>query len=267
MNRPTTLVLDIGGTSIKAAAFDRDECPLAEPARVPMRYPVEPRVMVERLGEVASLLPGTERVSIGFPGVVRGGRVMTAPGFVAIAGLGTAVAPELLRAWTGFDLAGAVTDRLGRPAVLANDADLQGLGVAEGAGLELVVTLGAGFGTALLRDGELCPHLEFAHDLFRCDETYNEQLGDAARQRVGAPEWTLRVQLALAALDRLLSYDRVWVLGGNVRWLTADLGPKATVIDHPAGLLGGVRLWRCRSAADRSLAMADPAAQAPLRSP
>jgi polyphosphate glucokinase len=258
VSRPTTLVVDIGGTSIKAAAFDDGERPLTEPVRVPMSYPVEPGVMVERVGGVASMLPDTDQVSIGFPGVVRSGQVMTAPGFVGVAGLGSTVVPELLQAWTGFDLAGAVTGRLGRPTLLANDADLQGLGVAEGIGLELVVTLGAGFGTALLRDGDLCPHLEFAHDLFRCDETYNEQLGDAARRRVGATEWTRRVQLALDALHRLVSHDRVWVLGGNVRWLTTDLGPNATVVDHAAGLLGGVRLWRSSGSAGRPLAVTDP---------
>jgi len=185
---PTTLVLDIGGTSIKAAALDERERPMAEPVRVPMSYPVEPGALLDLLASVASALPSTDRVSVGFPGVVRSARVLTAPAFVAIAGLGSTVSPSLVRTWTGFDLGGAVAERLARPTLLANDADLLGLGAAEGVGLELVVTLGAGFGTALLRDGDLCPHMEFAHDLFRDDETYNEQLGDAARQRVGPVE-------------------------------------------------------------------------------
>ena len=248
MSGPTTLVLDIGGTSIKAAALDERERPMAEPVRVPMSYPVEPGALLDLLASVASALPSTDRVSVGFPGVVRSARVLTAPAFVAIAGLGSTVSPSLVRTWTGFDLGGAVAERLARPTLLANDADLLGLGAAEGVGLELVVTLGAGFGTALLRDGDLCPHMEFAHDLFRDDETYNEQLGDAARQRVGPVEWTRRVQLALGALHRLLSYDRVWLLGGNVRWLTgdpSDLGHEATVVESSAGLVGGVRLWRC----------------------
>ena len=251
MTGPTTLVVDTGGTSIKAGVFDDVDRPMAEPVRAPTTYPLGPDDLVATVVGIAETLPESDRVSVGFPGVVRDGRVLTAPAFVARAGLGSTVSPDLLHAWTGFDLGGALSQKLGRPTRLANDADLQGLAVVEGLGLELVVTLGAGFGTALLRDGELCPHMEFAHDLFREGETYNEQLGDAARQRVGAEEWTGRVQLALDALYRLLMFDRVWVLGGNAQLLTAGLsagltaghGTEATVVDAAVGLLGGVRLW------------------------
>ena len=47
--------------------------------------------------------------------------------------------------------------------MLLNDADVQGLAVIKGKGLELVATLGTGLGTAWFRDGELLPHLELAH--------------------------------------------------------------------------------------------------------
>ena len=33
----------------------------------------------------------------------------------------------------------------------------------KGKGLELVCTLGTGFGTAWFRDGELMPHMDLAH--------------------------------------------------------------------------------------------------------
>jgi hypothetical protein len=52
-------------------------------------------------------------------------------------------------------------DSTARRAV--NDAEVQGLAVIRGTGLELVVTLGTGVGTALFRDGELLPHLALAH--------------------------------------------------------------------------------------------------------
>jgi len=248
---PTTLVVDTGGTSIKAGVFDDVDRPMAEPVRVPTTYPLGPDDLVATVVGIAETLPESDRVSVGFPGVVRDGRVLTAPAFVARAGLGSTVSPDLLHAWTGFDLGGALSQKLGRPTRLANDADLQGLAVVEGLGLELVVTLGAGFGTALLRDGELCPHMEFAHDLFREGETYNEQLGDAARQRVGAEEWTGRVQLALDALYRLLMFDRVWVLGGNAQLLTAGLS--AGLTDTRPGDRDGARAHRGARDVPRSL--------------
>ena len=52
----------------------------------------------------------------------------------------------------------------------------------EGAGLELVITLGTGLGSALFHEGHLAPHLELAHHPFRDGETYNEQVGERARK-------------------------------------------------------------------------------------
>ncbi|MDQ6938420.1 MAG: hypothetical protein M3140_12045 [Actinomycetota bacterium] len=45
----------------------------------------------------------------------------------------------------------------------ANDGDAQGAGVISGEGLELVLTLGTGVGSAEFRDGRLGLHLELAH--------------------------------------------------------------------------------------------------------
>jgi polyphosphate glucokinase len=137
-----------------------------------------------------------------------------------------------------------MAERLGHPVRLANDADLQGLAVHRGVGLELVVTLGTGFGTAIFANGRLAPHMDFSHHQFRKGETYNEQLGDAARKKAGNSKWVRRVRLALDALDRLMIYDRVYVGGGNARHLPANLGPKVTLIDPDAGITGGVALWQ-----------------------
>ena len=90
-----------------------------------------------------------DRVSIGFPGYVRGGKVFTAPH------LGT-------KAWAGFDLEAAMQKALKKPVQLLNDADVQGLAAIRGKGLELVCTLGTGLGTALFQDGELMPHMDLA---------------------------------------------------------------------------------------------------------
>ena len=70
-------------------------------------------------------------------------------------------------AWKDFDLAAAFGKELGAPAKVVNDADMQGLGVIDGKGFEMVITLGTGFGTAFFLDGHLLPHLEISHHAYK----------------------------------------------------------------------------------------------------
>lgn len=238
-----TLAIDIGGTGLKASVLDHAGSLLTEPLRVATEYPCPPDELVQRLSDLVAPLPAYDRISAGFPGVVRGGRVLSAPHFVTTAGPGTKISTELASAWTHFDIAAALEAKLGRPARVVNDAELQGAAVISGHGLELVITLGTGLGTALFLEGQVAPHLELAHHPFRKDQTYNEQVGNAARKRVGAAKWNRRVLLAVQTLDALLFYDRLYVGGGNGKHVTADLGPKATFVANTAGILGGITLW------------------------
>lgn len=245
-----TLAIDIGGSGLKASVLDPTGQLLAEPVRVETTYPCGPTQLVGRLAELVAPLPPYTRVSGGFPGVVRAGRVLSAPHFVTVGGPGTPVDPDLAQAWAGFDLATALQERLGSPVRLVNDAELQGAAVISGQGLELVITLGTGLGTALFDDGAVAPHLELAHHPFRKDQTYNEQVGNAARKRVGDRKWNRRVLLAVQTLDALLFYDRIYVGGGNAKRVTVDLGPKATFVENRAGILGGITLWDGQPPAD-----------------
>ena len=159
---------------------------VADRVKIDTTYPMPPEGesgMVAALTKLVQPLPESDRVSCGFPGMVRGGRILSAPHFSTKKGPGTEVDPSLLAAWTNFDLAGALSKALGKPTKVANDADVQGAAVVEGKGFELVITLGTGFGTAIFMDGALLPHLEIAHQPFRKGETYNEQLGEPARKK------------------------------------------------------------------------------------
>ena len=238
-----TLAIDVGGTGLKASVLDPDGNMAVDRVRVDTTYPVTPDGMVRILAELVASLPAYDRISVGFPGMVRGGRILSAPHFITVGGPGTKSSPDLIKAWVGFDMAGALATTLGKPAKVVNDADLQGAAVVKGEGLEFVITLGTGLGTALFSDGTLCPHLELAHHPFRKDETYNQQVGDAARKAIGVKKWNKRVQDAIATLEALLFYDHIYIGGGNAKRLTVDLGPKATIVDNAAGILGGIRLW------------------------
>lgn len=228
---------------MKASVLDATGKLIADRVRVPTTYPCPPEALVDALVTLVSPLPASDRVSIGFPGVVRKGIVLTAPHFVTRSGPGTPVVAKLLTEWTGFDLASVMAERLGHPVRIANDADLQGLDVVSGSGLEFVVTLGTGVGTALLLDGKLEPHLELAHHPFRKGETYNDQIGDAALHKVGVKKWRKRTLEAFANFHQLLNYDRLYVGGGNSRLLSGHVGPSVTIVDNIAGILGGIKLW------------------------
>lgn len=246
---PFTLVVDVGATGVKAAVLDAAGGVVADRVRVRTSYPCAPETLVADVAGLAAGLGPFHRASVGFPGMVRDGRVLSASNLTTVAGPGTDVSPDLVAAWSGYDLAAGLAGRLGVPVRVANDADVQGAAVVAGVDLELVVTLGTGFGTAAFFHGMLLPHYEFAHHPFRKGQTYEEQLGDVARRTVGDERWVKRVHRAIAALRTLTWFETCYVGGGNAKRLPAELGPDVVLVDNVAGLFGGLKLWEDRPAA------------------
>jgi polyphosphate glucokinase len=241
--RPTTLAIDIGGTGLKASVLDADGGKLVDRVRTKNPYPCPPRVLIRELDRLTHELPRWDRVSVGFPGFVRAGRVLTAPNLSTKRGPGSAMSRKLVEAWAGFPLAVELEARLGAPTRLANDADMHGLAVIAGEGLELVLTLGTGLGTAVFLDGTPTPHLELALMPFRGRGTFQDELGNTTRRRIGNQRWSKRVLEAVEMFDALLHIDRLYVGGGNAKKLTVDLGHRAQIVDNSAGILGGIKLW------------------------
>jgi polyphosphate glucokinase len=241
---PRTLSFDIGGTGLKASVLSNHGELLHEPVRIPTPYPLRPEQLVATLGQMATGLPSYQRVSAGFPGMVRDGRVLSAPHFVCPSGDGSKSTVELEKAWSGFELQQALASALGRPCRVANDADVQGAAIVKGEGLEFVVTLGTGVGTALFWQGKLAPHLELAqHPLSKRGKTYNEVLGEAARKKVGSSKWNDRVLGTLVVLKGLVFYDHCYIGGGNSTKVKVSLPPDVSLADNSAGIIGGIKLW------------------------
>jgi polyphosphate glucokinase len=238
-----TLAIDVGGTGIKASVLDELGQMEHDRVRTPTPYPVSPQKLVTVVVDLIKPLPAFDRVSVGFPGMVRDGRILSAPHFVSPDGPGGAPLPKLVAAWESFDLESELARALGRPTKVANDADVQGSAVVAGRGLELVLTLGTGLGTALFHDGHLLPHFEFAHTPYRKGGTYNEALGEDARRRIGTKKWQRRVLDAVETFRSLTFFDWCYMGGGNSGRITADLPAKVTLVDNRAGLLGGIKLW------------------------
>jgi polyphosphate glucokinase len=238
-----TLAIDIGGTGLKAALLGEDGAMIGERVRVVTPYPCPPPVLVDALHKLTSQMPEFDRVSAGFPGMIRAGLVVEVPAF-SRASLGGPHDDELARAWSGFDLASALEEMFGRPVRVANDADVQGCAVVGGQGFEFVMTLGTGCGTALFWQGSLLPHMELSHGPFRNGESFDQQLGEVTRQKIGNQRWRRRVNRAIAAFDAMLLFDHLYIGGGNASHLRpGELSEKVTIVPNVAGILGGIKLW------------------------
>ncbi|MCZ6681499.1 MAG: ROK family protein [Candidatus Poribacteria bacterium] len=225
-----TLTVDIGGSGVKVMVLDEKGNSVTERARVPTPQPAKPDAVLAAIVKLAKGQGDFDRVSVGFPGVVRRGVTETAA--------------NLNADWIGFDLAKALSQSLGKPVRVANDADIQGFGAISGRGVELVVTLGTGFGSALFVDGRLVPNLEAAHHQFRRNQTYEQRLGRAALDKAGKKKWNRRLTKAIAALQYLFNYDTLYIGGGNAKKINIDLPPNVKTVPNVAGLLGGIALWR-----------------------
>ena len=227
---PLTLAIDVGGTHLKAGVISPAGDLVAGPVHVDTPHPATPDAVVAALVTLIGPLGWCQRVSIGFPGVVRGGRVLTAPN------LGT-------EAWHGVALARILSERFGAPVRMTNDATVQGLGVIAGHGLECVITLGTGFGFAVFEDGRPGPHLELSQHPVRGRKTYDQYLGNAALHEVGPKRWNRRVLRAIGFLDTLTTFDTLYIGGGNSRHVAGELPEKVRIVSNEAGVTGGIRLW------------------------
>lgn len=232
MEERRTLAVDIGGTGIKLALLDGDGRIIGQRVRLPTPTPpVEPAVVTDAIDAAAKGLGDFDRASVGFPGAIRRGRVLTAPN------LGTAL-------WAGFDLQTALAERWRRPVKVMNDADVQGFGAVSGKGVEMVMTLGTGCGTAIFHDGEIMPHLELAHHPVRGRKTYDEYIGRRALLKIGKRRWNKRVARILDILRRVVNFDHLYIGGGNAKLINFRLPTDVTIVPNSDGLTGGIALWR-----------------------
>lgn len=226
--KPFTLAIDIGGTGIKAEKLDANGRPVTERSKIATPKNATPKKVAKIIQELASQHGSFERVSVGFPGVVKNGVVYTA------ANLG--------KGWCEYPLQNEIARRLKRPVRTANDADVQGLGCIHGRGIELVITLGTGFGSVIFVDGRRI-HMEIGHHPFHKGKTYEDELGNRALNKKGKKKWNKLAMEAIDDLQRTFNYDRLYIGGGNAKLLDGKLPPNVKIVSNMEGLLGGIKLW------------------------
>jgi polyphosphate glucokinase len=226
-----TLAIDTGGTGIKMMALDSSGKPLTERLRVPTPTPATTTAVLAEFDKVKAQAPAFDRVSVGFPGVIKHGTTYTAA--------------NLDPSWVGFPLQETLEKQWKKPVRVCNDAAVQGYAAVKGSGVELILTLGTGLGSAIFSGGRLCPGLELAHHIWRKkDRTYEDYLGKRGYEKYGTEKWNLLVQQAIDQTAKLFNWDTLYLGGGNSKKINFKLPENVKIVSNEDGLLGGVALWR-----------------------
>lgn len=214
------LVVDVGGNNVKLLATGRREV-----RKIPSGRTLTPGRMVKEVRK-ATADWSYRAVTLGFPGVVRDGRIAEEP-------------VNLGHGWVRYDFARG----FGRPVRIVNDAAMQALGSYKGGRL-LFLGLGTGLGATLIINGQAQP-LEIAHLLYRSGKTYEDFLGKRGFDRAGKKRWRRLVFEIVPRLHAAFQVDEVVLGGGNAKQLrTLPRGCRRG--DNRNAFRGGFRLWKKR---------------------
>ncbi len=210
------LVIDIGGTNVKILVSGK-----TEPRKFPSGRTMTPALMVSGVKKLAKGWK-YDAISIGYPGVIKQGRIVTEPANLA---------PK----WIGFDFA----DAFGCPVKIMNDAAMQALGSYK-EGIMLFLGLGTGLGSALVVEGKVAP-LELAHLSYK-NGTYENYVGIRGFNRLGRKKWQKNVFYGAERLIAALHPDDVVIGGGNAKKLK-KMPDGCRAGDNSNAFVGGFRMW------------------------
>lgn len=241
----STLCVDCGGGGIKTALLRADGT-RSEILRTPVAYPFAPADLINTVADHAAQLAGFDRITLGLPGMIRHGTVVYTPHYIRRAGPHTRILPPLEESWNGMDLQTALEVHFRVPTLVINDAELAAASVVSGQGLELVLTLGTGLGTAFLDNGILAPHLEISHAPMSWGLVYDDVVGESERLRLGDGAWSRRILRAVESLWPVFRWDELYLGGGNAARITPQVRaklPGVHFVANMAGVDGGARAW------------------------
>ena len=207
--------------------------------RVATPQPPVPNTMALAVAALVDEFDYSGPVGIGFPAVVRNGRVFTAN--------------NIDQSWVGEsarDIFGGATSR---EVAILNDADAAALaesrfGVAKGvSGLVLMVTFGTGVGSGMLVDGQLIPNVELGMIELEGHRPAEVFFSAKARESDGLTweEWGERANRFLTHVNRVFAPTLI-VLGGGAakKWeqfehcLDSSLPVELAAIRNNSGIVG-----------------------------
>ncbi|UCG22861.1 MAG: ROK family protein [Chloroflexota bacterium] len=235
------LGVDVGGSGIKGALVDVSSGQMVtDRCRLPTPQPARPDVVVKTIKKIRKYFNYRGPVGVGFPAVVLDGVVLSAA--------------NVDDAWIGYPGQGVLTDALGGPVTLLNDADAAGFAEMmfgagrERKGLVMILTLGTGIGSALFMDGHLVPNCELGHlylpgHAADAEEYASDRIRSA--EDLGWKGWARRLNIYLRHLEGLFS-PNLFILGGGVSKKAAKFLPHLTLrtevvpalLRNEAGIIG-----------------------------
>jgi len=247
----TTLTVDCGGTGIKASVLDKGGKVLIDFPYLKTPYPLSPSKLISIIDDFVKADNRIKRVTLGLPGMIRGGKVIVIPHYVNASGPRGVLDPHLKKAWYGFDMQAALNKKLKLPTLVLNDAEIHGASVITGKGLETVLTFGTGLGCAIFNDGKLAPHLEISHATIRYGKSIDAWIGEISRRRMGNQLWSRRVKALIEELYPMIVWDKLYIGGGNSSRISKSalrsFDYKVKIIPNSAGVTGGVKAWDLRA--------------------
>ncbi len=212
------LAIDVGGSHVKVRVSNRRDV---------RQFESGPHLTAARMVAGVQQLVGDWKydvVSVGYPGIVIHGKIVTEP-------------HNLAAGWVGFDFRHA----FGRPTRVINDAAMQAIGSYQG-GRMLFLGLGTGLGSAMIVDG-IVESMELAHLYYKKGRTYEDDVGDRGRRRLGGKGWRRAVKKVVETLRTVLEADYVVLGGGNARKLK-KMPKGARLGNNDFAFLGGFLMWR-----------------------
>ncbi|MEC4016515.1 polyphosphate--glucose phosphotransferase [Streptomyces sp. H27-D2] len=251
MNATNIFGVDIGGSGIKGAPVDLERGALAEERhKVLTPHPATPEAVLDGVRQVVEHFGWSGPVGVTFPGVVVDGVTRTAA--------------NVDKSWIDRDARSLISDRLGLPVTLLNDADAAGIaemsfGAGRGrTGTVILLTLGTGIGSAVFTDGRLLPNTELGHlELHGHDAEKHASTKAKEDEELSWHHWAHRVRKYLAHVEMLFSPE-LFVIGGGVsrkadKFLPLIEGIKAEVVpaelQNNAGIVGAAMAARSAASA------------------
>ncbi len=208
----TALGIDVGGSGIKGAIVDLKTGEFLTPRlRIPTPAQATPHQVTDIITQILTDLNVSDHTPLGvsFPAPIVNGVVPI------IANL----SPEFI----GVNFQAHLSQQLQRPVTVLNDADAAGYGeVRYGAarhekGTAIMLTLGTGIGSALIRNRKLVPNSELGH-VYLPNGIKAEHFAAASvqeRENLSYAQWADRLQIVFSHLEMLFSPD-VFIVGGGI---------------------------------------------------
>ena len=211
------LMIDVGGTSVKLMASGHEGFRKFRSGRG-----MTAANMVKGVLEAVKDW-NFEAISLGFPGLMREGRIARDP-------------LNLGGGWVDFDFEKAFE----RPVRIINDASMQALATYD-TGRLVFLGLGTSVGATIIADDTVVP-LEIGTIPLSKSEAFMDRLSKEALASLGKRRWQRAVERAVTLLHDIFRPDHFQLGGGNAKFL--DPVPKGCERgDNQDAFRGALRLW------------------------